>query len=664
MGATLTLSGIAALARVQRPVVSVWRKRAAHTEHPFPESAATVGTQQLFDADEVVRWLTATGRGNNPDPAVEVPMYGSLVTSSSDDEGVIEAGLEALLALRASLDSPLVELSRLGLLDLADDVDPDDQAVFSELEALGDRLEEWAAHADAMSEAAFGARNALEAFRSRRAGGVASAADRTELDGRLLRWAARLLAELSPAGTPVDLGGGARIAVERWRDIDPVDRPRLLLRERRDEAARADRRLLLAHGWRCGPMPSPGSADRLGDAVGLVRIPHVGAPVATAAEVLVAIEDAVLDTPAHVPLVVLAPAPALVDPLPKGLDRVRSDLLRTGRVRAVVRFPEGLRPAHPRERWALWLIGPAPEGVAAADRWVAVADLGPGDVDAVDDLIVDLVASRDAVAARGHAFRFARLVPADLMQSSRGSLVGGVSAPQPASRAEPASVAARVRALLDGLGGPVEVPEIVALHGERLGARRTTVGALVDDRVVRRLPGHRLAPADVSEEGAGVPVLGPDELFDTRRLGERTVDRLHLAALPRVRLTEPGDVVLCATPRPMAVVDVEGASVVEAPAFVLRVVRPDLVSQHLLADAVRRAGARTPWRSWTLPVLPRGQVDAIEAALRGLAATRAELVARLADLDTLVELLGVHVPTGALALDTTAVAADDLGKEG
>ncbi|MCR6704622.1 MAG: hypothetical protein NVV66_07960 [Cellulomonas sp.] len=132
MGATLTLSDIASLARVQRPVVSVWRRRAARTEHPFPEPAAVVGTQQVFDADEVVRWLTATGRGNNPDVAVELPLHVSLLALSPDRRVLVEDGLEALLVLRAAFDAPVARLRRAGLLDLADDVDPGDQAVFSE----------------------------------------------------------------------------------------------------------------------------------------------------------------------------------------------------------------------------------------------------------------------------------------------------------------------------------------------------------------------------------------------------------------------------------------------------------------------------------------------------------------------------------------------------
>ncbi|MCR6704621.1 MAG: hypothetical protein NVV66_07955 [Cellulomonas sp.] len=115
----------------------------------------------------------------------------------------------------------------------------------------------------------------------------------------------------------------------------------------------------------------------------------------------------------------------------------------------------------------------------------------------------------------------------------------------------------------------------------------------------------------------------------------------------------------------MAVVDVDGASVVESPAFVLRVRRPDVVSRHLLADGVRRAAARTPWRSWSLPVLPLSQVDSMETALRGLAATRVELSWPGWRISTRSSsLLGTHVPTGALALELTAVPADEPGKEG
>ena len=77
---TLTLQDIADLARVQRPVVSMWRRRRTvrGIEIPFPTPVLRSGDVEQFARDEVVSWLEATGRGNNPEarqdaPALSVP---------------------------------------------------------------------------------------------------------------------------------------------------------------------------------------------------------------------------------------------------------------------------------------------------------------------------------------------------------------------------------------------------------------------------------------------------------------------------------------------------------------------------------------------------------------------------------------------------------------
>lgn len=66
----LSLSDVARLARGSRPVVTMW------TKHPkdglrFPEQDA----EGRVDADELVDWLEATGRGNNPDARTEVALH-------------------------------------------------------------------------------------------------------------------------------------------------------------------------------------------------------------------------------------------------------------------------------------------------------------------------------------------------------------------------------------------------------------------------------------------------------------------------------------------------------------------------------------------------------------------------------------------------------------
>ena len=79
----ISLADVARLARVQRPVVSMWRSRSASTGTPFPAPVERAGAQERFDADQVVSWLELTGRGNNPDVRADVAAFTSLTGVSS-----------------------------------------------------------------------------------------------------------------------------------------------------------------------------------------------------------------------------------------------------------------------------------------------------------------------------------------------------------------------------------------------------------------------------------------------------------------------------------------------------------------------------------------------------------------------------------------------------
>ena len=79
----MTLSDVAALAQVQRPVVSMWRKRCAASARPFPEPAAFDGGRELFDADRIAAWLAATGRGNNAEAANDVAAFARMPGSAA-----------------------------------------------------------------------------------------------------------------------------------------------------------------------------------------------------------------------------------------------------------------------------------------------------------------------------------------------------------------------------------------------------------------------------------------------------------------------------------------------------------------------------------------------------------------------------------------------------
>lgn len=85
----LTLSDIAALARVQRPVVTTWRKRSRGTDRPFPPRKAYINGQEFFDVEEIVTWLEATGRGKNPDARADAAAH-VLWDATAPDRGQVQ----------------------------------------------------------------------------------------------------------------------------------------------------------------------------------------------------------------------------------------------------------------------------------------------------------------------------------------------------------------------------------------------------------------------------------------------------------------------------------------------------------------------------------------------------------------------------------------------
>ena len=90
-------------------------------------------------------------------------------------------------------------------------------------------------------------------------------------------------------------------------------------------------------------------------------------------------------------------------------------------------------------------------------------------------------------------------------------------------------------------------------------------------------------------------VIGPSEVLGEAAIGSRRIDLLTFAAAyPSGRLTEPGDVVVSASPRVGAIVDTEGGSVVQAPARVLRITAAG--RSHFLPAvlAARREGRNWP----------------------------------------------------------------------
>ncbi|MHA6668215.1 hypothetical protein ACX3O0_05045 [Homoserinimonas sp. A447] len=664
----ISLSGIARLARVQRPVVSMWRTRSAASDAPFPAPIATDLGQERFDALAIADWLVATGRGNNPDPVADAAVFARLDTATPGDTRAFDT-TTSLIALRSANDGVLGSLDRAALLDLAERVDPDDSFLLSELEAQDD-LEPFARFVDVLVDGAYGPAAAFESVMAERFRDGRRELTRSALApaaSALVQSAALELARTNPAADPDSpvfadpTGAGADLVVGiageapehldvtmLTSDTGPTDAG--------GSTARLLRRRLLAHGIaRAGLSVQSDEPDEHGPVVYIVQLPAEGS--SNDDEVLATIDNLALQMDDQQRALVLAPASVLCDGgLSDSASTLRSDVIRTGRVRAIVRLPRGLVTANPRQSLALWVLGPSHRQIALAERWTMLADLTEANLtpDVQHDLVSDVIAAMgDRSAVRAHAFRFARFTLTSGLLARSGSILGeagALNAVVSARQADAHGLATRVDALIAALaeGTPLDAGSVHPDSAPPMAS--ASIGALLSEGRLRYVPGTRIDPGELST-GAGFSVIGDAELAGAA-VGGRTVDRLRFAELhPNARLTEPGDVVFSSGPVPRALVDDEGSAVVAYPARVLRIDRADSagVLPELLAADIRTARSRE-WRRWILRRVRQQQREPLQLALASIRTARADAEQRVAQLTELEHLVTDAVTSGAVSL--------------
>jgi len=629
----MTMRDIAGLAHVQRPVVTVWRRRSRASAHPFPAAHVRRGSQELFLREEVVSWLEDTQRGNNPDVRADAAAHSLLDSAGNRDA----KALSALLTLRHLIGEPLGTATADALLDAADQHDPDDRCLFSELERADD-LEALARTADELVEAAWDtdpAHRRLVDARLRTPGSALSQVAVTEAARRaLLALFGPLTRELGqpsvmdPTGCAVDVLPDIAAALEL---------PVLVMDGERAAHRLLRRQLLLADVAHREVRRGSGDWSVTGPTAHLVVLPAATSPNTTAGEHLDLLDEIALQLDDQQLVLCVAPAATLADPLEgAGLAR-RDQLLRDGLVRAIVRLPAGLRPAQAREHSALWLLGAA-DLTPPAERRTLVADLGGLTLRESEGLADDLLAAWQGTdGARRRAWAHLHPVLTLDLISANGTLVP----------ARPA------RARATGRGGADWVVDLrTADTRGRLADYRLDVGhdtpeqvtlARANDRGwVRILPGRKV---DLN----GLPAGNVRVIDDPAQEEPRTVDRLALMARAEVDLTEPGDIVFAPRPTPRAVQDAEGGALVRFPSRILRLrAEAPLVPAAVVA---RINAATSPvWQNWTLAVVPDPDRAALGEALAGLARDRARLVAELAALDTLTADLTTAVESRQLRI--------------
>ena len=662
----LSLRDIAQLARVQRPVVSVWRTRSAGGGSPFPAPIATELGQEWFDAAEIVDWLEATGRGNNPDARQDAAAFASLQDSSPVGDEQVFHGLTALLCLAAASGGALRGMDAADVLDLADEHDPDDECLYAEIDALGERLDGLVRYAGLLVDAAFSPVAAFEKLMSERfrlhvPGQTAVALTTPTLD--LVAAIAIGMADQAGIDMPTFVdptGGGSDLLIALAEAAEDPRVVEVATAPGNGAAARLARRRLWVHDLHRVALVADSDGGYLmpDSAVVVAQYPWAGAPTMSNLEILAAVNDLALQTTDAHRVVIIAPAAALTDQLRTHDEkRLRDGLLRTERIRALVRLPAGSVTTRPTQRLALCCLGTPAPGADPERRAIRVGDLANATLDAgtIDNLVTEVRAAMDDQDGfRGHATRFLRPVVFRILRARLGDLVApGPAAPDGMARG--AELVLRIQAKTGELAEPVSSAALPTVEVRESEAPRllTTLGAAVARGEIRILPGHRLDPTHLTI-GDGVPIIGAQELTGAEAVGGRTIDRLVLAArYPAGNYTEPGDVVFCTSP-PLARVDIDGGSVVAYPARVIRINRKGSgILPRVLAADISAMPERSPaWRAWTIRTVANDQADALNAVLADIDTERANLAARIEALTDCAALLTQGAANGTLTLST------------
>lgn len=633
----MSLRDVAGLAHVRRPVVSVWRRRSRASAHPFPAPHQRRGSQELFLRDDIVAWLEATQRGNNPDVRADAASHTLLASGGRRDA----EALSALLTLRHLAGRSVAALAADELLDLADEYDPDDRFLFGELERVDD-LAGLALVTDDLVEAAWDEQSAHCRLMDARLRVPGSGLAQTGLSGQARKFVLGLFGPLSrELGRPAVMDATG-CAVDTLVELGAaLDLPAIVMNGATAAHRLTVRQLLLADVPHRTVDRGTGDWSVTGPVAHLLVLPTALDPMAHPVSQLELLDEVALQLDAQQLALCLAPASTLTDPLDGETVSRRDQFLRDGMVRAIVRLPAGLRPAHAREHSALWLLGPADQ-TPPAERRVLVGDLAGLTIAACEGLADDVLAAwQGREGARRRAWAHLHPVLTGDLIASSGSLVPPKPARSTSAHRSGADWAIDLHAA-DTAG------RLAGYRYEVLDqtAEEVTIAQAVERGWVRVLPGRRLT-LDGLPPGT-VPVLDTGMVSgDAGRT--RAVDRLALLSRTSTELTEPGDIIFTVKPAPAAMIDTDGGSLVLAPARVLRL-RPGapLVARAIVARI--NAATTATWRTWTLRTVPEPDRAALGEALSHLAEERARLVADLAALDTLTNRLTTAVESRQLRI--------------
>lgn len=618
---TLTMQDIADLARVRRPVVSMWRKRPMVRGEivPFPLPVDTVGRVERFRRDEIIAWLERTERGNNTAHRLDAPAL-------SVPDGVDFEQLVTLLCLATGSGRELTDMTAEELVELAREIDPEDSMLLAEIGAAAFEPAVLA-YIDDLVESSFGPSDALERVEAGRAGRALEARDISEAGLAML---------VCLVETCVDFQDS-----ESGRVVSDGDLPRLVLDLVGDRVeltvvggdarARGLRRRAVIREARL--------VDRAG--VRAVRLMSVIGDEAASAldridDVLVALEPGEL-------AVVVGPAAVLCEKLGRDLEPKRSATVRLGGLAMALRLPRGLwRDAH-RQAMGVWIV----RGGADIEDPL-VADLGApaaADLD-LDALATDIVGALTTSPRR--AYRYAR-------PRRRSDILAG-AAPVPqgicADRLRVTDAAHdidRVHAATLLTSRAVETLDVLVVPAKgTVQVRQWSLAELAERKLVRMLRGSRIDPAHCAADST-VPVLAADHSTDGMTLDPLDAER-HYGRAVR---TCPGDVIFTERPRPLAWVDETGGALVASPSRILRL-NPGAeagVGPRALAALINQQPADgREWKAWSVLWLGRAETSALEDTLGRAAVYEARMRERVAATERLCAALIHGIANGTVSL--------------
>ena len=689
----MTMADIAEFAGKQRPLISTWRRR-------YPDSfPAQIGGDEVhpqFDPHEVADWLLTTGRIERDRAEQELALFMLTGVAAGYPGQDTVAAVTALICLRylAGENDPLASSTGdpvAAVRALALDVDPNDDILLTEVRSIPHNAGWLAGRVDDLVEASWNCRYAFERVLAVRhrfgpAGQVPSAVITSAISPSL----ARLIAELSGAAergrrgqiVVADPAAGPGDLLAEVVGLLGVDSPPMIVAAETDPAlARLARRRMLVHGVQHDDLNIRIGNElpdtRFAPDVIVTQLPYQPGETRDLAATLNAVDDVALRLSPGRFAVILGPAAALTDELPySAAQDARAKLLTDEVVEAVIRLPGGMLSFRPAYETALWVLTQA-----RGSRWqgrVLLADISaqPLTHAVSSDLVEDVVTwRRDGYQPGAHRRRYGQqMAVRDLIDRPRPLVVSG----RPASSSERAAEGSRRITDITGYG----------VRLDRIGADATAVrrhvptemfastslrpavqslGVLLRARRLIRRQGTRIKQAHLGPHGHHI-VLGVAELAGISPPGQRRMDRETFArAYPSAQLTEPGDVLVTTSPRPAALVDRDGFSIVEFPVRVLRIpvaeaeqFTPRVLAALLFADGsgVRAAGAVRAGRALEdqrVVLLSPDQVRRLDQLLAVIEDRRD--IARK-EIDVLDELQAVTV--GGLIDGTLTLISDEL----